>query len=69
MLQKQSIQIGKVIKKAMRLRGGGSALPGLVVEKLSPNFLSRALSDLPRGVVVISGTNGKLYPWYRRKPP
>lgn len=59
MLQKQSIQLGKAIKKAMRLRGGGSALPGLVVEKLSPRFLSHALSELPRGVVVISGTNGK----------
>lgn len=43
----------------MRLRGGGSALPGLVVERLDPHFLSRALSDLPHGVVVISGTNGK----------
>jgi len=59
MLQKQSISLGKFIKKTMRLRGGGSALPGLVVEKLSPGFLANALSDLPRGVVVISGTNGK----------
>ncbi len=59
MLQKQSVKLGKLIKKAMRLRGGGSALPGLVVEKLSPNFLAHALSDLPHGVVVVSGTNGK----------
>lgn len=51
--------IGKGIQKAMRLRGGGSALPGLVVEKLDPNFLKRTLGDLPRGVVVVSGTNGK----------
>lgn len=59
MLQKQSIGLGKLVKKAMRMRGGGSALPGLVVEKLSPKFLANALSDLPYGVVVISGTNGK----------
>lgn len=59
MLQKQSIGLGKFVKKAMRLRGGGSALPGLVVEKLSPKFLANALSNLPYGVVVISGTNGK----------
>lgn len=59
MLKKQSIKIGKLIKKAMRLRGGGSALPGLVVEKLSPNFLSQALAHLPKGVVIVSGTNGK----------
>ncbi len=34
-------------------------MPGLVVEKISPEFLAHALSNLPRGVVVISGTNGK----------
>ena len=59
MLQRQSVRLGKLIKKAMRLRGGGSALPGLVVETLSPTFLASALKDLPYGVVVISGTNGK----------
>lgn len=59
MLQKHSVKLGKFIKKAMRLRGGGSALPGLVVEKLSPEFLAHALADLPYGIVVISGTNGK----------
>jgi UDP-N-acetylmuramyl tripeptide synthase len=51
--------VGKGIKRLMRLRGGGSALPGLVVERLDPHFLSRTLSDLEHGVVVISGTNGK----------
>lgn len=51
--------VGKGLKKLMRLRGGGSALPGLVVERLDPDFLHRALSDLEHGVVVISGTNGK----------
>ena len=59
MLKKQSVTLGKLIKKAMRLRGGGSALPGLVVEKLSPEFLPHALSQLPYGVVLVSGTNGK----------
>lgn len=43
----------------MKLRGGGSALPGLVVEKLDPSFLRRTLATLPKGVVIISGTNGK----------
>lgn len=51
--------IGKGIKRAAQLRGGGSALPGLFVEKIDPNFISRTLSKLPRGVVIISGTNGK----------
>ncbi len=44
---------------ASRLRGGGSAMPGLVVERLDPRFLSHALADLARGVVVVTGTNGK----------
>jgi UDP-N-acetylmuramyl tripeptide synthase len=44
---------------ASRLRGGGSALPGLVVERLDPRFLTHALADLSRGVVVVTGTNGK----------
>lgn len=49
-----------MVAKASRLKGGhGSALPGLVVEKISPNFLRAALAHLPYGVVVISGTNGK----------
>lgn len=43
----------------MQLRGGGSALPGLVVEKINPHFLRDALAGLPHGVVVVSGTNGK----------
>ena len=34
-------------------------MPGLVVEKVSPHFLRDALTNLPYGVVVISGTNGK----------
>lgn len=51
--------LGKSIKKLAALRGGGSALPGLVVEKIDPQFVSRTLAQLPRGVVVVSGTNGK----------
>jgi lipid II isoglutaminyl synthase (glutamine-hydrolysing) len=51
--------LGKAIRHASRLKGGGSALPGLVVEKLDKNFLPQSLAQLPHGVVVISGTNGK----------
>lgn len=53
------ITLGKSIRKAMHLRGGGSTLPGLVVERIDPNFLKRTLRQLPHGIVVISGTNGK----------
>lgn len=54
-----STVVGKGIKKIAGLRGGGSALPGLVIEKIDPGFIARTLDKLPRGVVVISGTNGK----------
>lgn len=59
MKQKTITLLGKVIRRAAALRGGGSALPGLVVEKLDPRFLEHTLGELPRGVVIISGTNGK----------
>lgn len=51
--------LGKAVRYVARLRGGGSALPGLFVEKIDPSFIERTLSQLPMGVVVISGTNGK----------
>ena len=52
--------IGKFVAKLSRIKGGhGSALPGLIIEKIDPHFLSRILKTLPRGVAVISGTNGK----------
>lgn len=53
--------IGKCLVFLSRRLGGGhgSALPGLVIEKLSPHFLGRLLAELPEGVVLVSGTNGK----------
>ena len=50
---------GRGARLASRLRGGGSALPGLVAEKIDPAVLRHTLGSLPRGVVVVSGTNGK----------
>lgn len=54
-----SALLGKLVRHVARLRGGGSALPGLVVEKFDPGFLARVLGLLPYGVIVVSGTNGK----------
>ena len=48
------ILIGKLVKRISGWRGGGSALPGLVIEKLDPHLLPKALEQLPHGVVVIS---------------
>lgn len=47
------------MREAAKLRGGGSALPGLFVESIDKDFISSCLAQLPQGVVVISGTNGK----------
>lgn len=57
-----TVAMGRSARFAARLRGGGSggtALPGLVMEKTDPGFLRRVLDQLPYGVVVVSGTNGK----------
>lgn len=59
-MPKRSVTIlGKAVRAVARLRGGGSAFPGLVVERIDPNFIKDTLAMLPRGVVIISGTNGK----------
>ena len=54
-----AIAAGKAARLATRLRGGGSAFPGLVAERIDPTLLARTLGGLPGGVVVVSGTNGK----------
>ncbi|MBR6166697.1 DUF1727 domain-containing protein [Candidatus Saccharibacteria bacterium] len=59
-MKKTSIILGKTVQKLTRLRGnGGSALPGLIIERRDPNFVHDILGKLPHGVVVVSGTNGK----------
>ena len=54
-----STTVGKAIRKVTRLRGGGQALPGLVIEKLYPTYFADMVKQLPEGVIVITGTNGK----------
>ena len=51
--------LGQGIRYLTTLRGGGSAFPGLVMERLHPGFVAEELAKLPHGVVLISGTNGK----------
>ena len=51
---------GRAVAAAVRLRRGqGQAMPGLVVERVSPGYANRALAALPDGVVMVTGTNGK----------
>ena len=46
-----AILVGRVVRKLARLRkpGGGSAVPGLVVNKIAPGFLAAHAQRLPRG--------------------
>ena len=40
-------------------RGGGTAAPGLVAERIDPGLLAKIASRLPAGAIVVAGTNGK----------
>ena len=53
------ILLGKFVRVLARLRGGGSAFPGLLVLKLAPRFLEHAVENLPLGAVLVTGSNGK----------
>lgn len=59
MRQAFAVLVGKFVLFVTRLRGGGSAFPGLVSLRLQPQLLQRAFSRLPRGVVFVLGSNGK----------
>lgn len=56
-----AILIGRAVRFAARLRkrGGGSAIPGLVVNRVAPGFLAHALNSFPDGLVIVSGSSGK----------
>lgn len=55
------VLLGRGVRLAarMRKRGGGSAVPGLVVNRVAPGFLGSVLSSFPEGLVVVSGSSGK----------
>lgn len=55
-----AIYAGKITYVLLRMIGRmAGTLPGLIAEKIDPNILSDSLSKLPKGVVVVTGTNGK----------
>src|SRR3954463_12467304 len=56
-----AVLVGRAARVAARLRkrGGGSAVPGLVVNRVAPGFLGSVLSHFPEGLVVVSGSSGK----------
>jgi UDP-N-acetylmuramyl tripeptide synthase len=40
-------------------RGRGHALPGLIAERIDPELIRNLAARLPRGVILVTGTNGK----------
>ena len=53
------IAVGKALRIAGRIRGGGSAFPGWATLKLAPRFLEDSLGQLDHGIVFVLGSNGK----------
>ncbi len=54
-----AVLVGRAVRVAARLRGGGSAIPGNIALKIDPDFLERTIARIPKGVVAVSGSNGK----------
>lgn len=56
-----AILIGRLARFAIRLvrKGGGSALPGLILSKIAPGLLASTLSKFPDGLIVVTGSAGK----------
>jgi UDP-N-acetylmuramyl tripeptide synthase len=54
-----ALWLGKLVQAMTRLRGGGSAFPGLLVERIRPSLLAEQAARLPRGSILVTGTNGK----------
>ena len=42
-----------------RKPGGGSAIPGVVVNRIAPGFLATTLNGFPLGLVIVTGSSGK----------
>lgn len=54
-----AVIVGKALRFLLRLRGGGSAVPGRVALLIAPKFLERTIGLVPRGAYFVSGSNGK----------
>ena len=56
-----AILIGRVVRRVARWRkpGGGSAIPGLIVNRIAPGFLASTLNSFPEGLVIVTGSSGK----------
>ena len=55
-----AVAAGRIAGALSRMVGrGGTAVPGLVAERVDRRIIERLVAGLPDGVVVVTGTNGK----------
>lgn len=54
-----AVLVGKALRFVLRLRGGGSAVPGRIALAIEPKFLQKTLGRMQRGIYFVSGSNGK----------
>ena len=56
-----ALLIGRLARVLIRLvrKGGGSALPGLILSKIAPGILWRVLDGFSGGLVIVTGSAGK----------
>ncbi|MDJ0336785.1 MurT ligase domain-containing protein [Cryobacterium sp. PH31-O1] len=56
-----AILVGRAVRVLARWRkpGGGSAIPGVVVNRIAPGFLATTLNGFPLGLVIVTGSSGK----------
>ena len=59
MLTPLAVLVGRAFRYLLKLRGGGSALPGGVALKIQPKFLQKTLGRMASGIYFVSGSNGK----------
>lgn len=51
-------RLAAATSRSFRL-GGGTALPGVLAARIDPAILAKLARDFPRGVTLVTGTNGK----------
>ena len=53
------VLVGRAVRAVTRARGGGSALPGYIVNKMAPGFIRDMVAQFEYGIVFVLGSNGK----------
>ena len=56
-----ALLLGRLVRALVRIvrKGGGSALPGLILSRLAPGILYSALSKMADGLIIVTGSAGK----------